>query len=216
MSSRTLGVVVALAAGIVLFYLDRRATRAELAALWTHQAARAEPAEPRPAVPWSSPQVPRAADVPPSPGAPVVERAAPAAIERSSPSKAPTMIEQFAPVHDALEVAFGAEAHDGAWAMNAQRTAENALTATLPPQSAIRSVDCRTTLCRIESTHGSYEFARTFVNQLVGQEGRPWNGGFYTGPVAQDPSGAVTFVTYLSREGAAMPAISERASDEAR
>lgn len=215
MTVRTFGVGAVLVAGIVLFYLDRRATRSQLAALWTSQSARAERVEQRPQVVWMSPPAghpeAQAALAPVAPAQPTLVDGNTAGKPQSAPR---SMIEQFAAAHDALEAAFGAESRDGAWAMNAQRTAETALSAALPPRSAIRSVDCRATLCRVESTHASYAQAKTFVNQLTTRDSRPWNGGFYTGPVAQDASGAVTFVTYLGREGVAMPGIPDRPEGE--
>lgn len=135
--------------------------------------------------------------------------------EPAPPKQGETLIEQFAPVHDALEAAFALESHDGAWSMEAQRRAETSLSAMLSPRAAIKSIDCRSTLCRVETTHDGYPDARGFVNRFVGPEPRPWNGAFYTGPVARDPgSGIVTFITYLAREGAAMPAIPDRPRDE--
>lgn len=214
MRVRTFGVGAVLVAGIVLFYLDRRATRSQLAALWTSQSARAERVEQRPQVVWMSPPAghPAEAQAAAPPVAP--ERPTPDTALGKSASAPRSMIEQFAPAHDALEAAFGAESRDGAWAMNAQRTAETALSAALPPRSAIRAVDCRATLCRVESSHASFAQAKTFVNQLTTRDSRPWNGGFYTGPIAEDASGAVTFVTYLGREGVAMPAIPDRPEGE--
>jgi len=129
------------------------------------------------------------------------------------PAKPQTRIEEFAAVYEVLDNAFGAQAHDGAWAMNAQRISETVLTAMLPARSTLRSVDCRATMCRIESLHENYANANAFVNKLTYPQARPWNGAFYTGPISEEASGAVTFVTYLSREGSAMPAIPDPSAD---
>jgi glycine/D-amino acid oxidase-like deaminating enzyme len=126
----------------------------------------------------------------------------------AQPKRGETLIEQFAPLHDALESAFVLESHDGAWSMEAQRKAEASLSAILPPRAAVKSIDCRSTLCRIETTHDGYPDAKMFVSRLAAPERRPWNGAFYTGPIAREPgTGTVTFITYLGREGATMPAI---------
>ena len=130
------------------------------------------------------------------------------------PKRGETPIEQFAPIHDALEAAFASEAHDGAWAMQASRIADASLAAGLPPRSTLRPADCRSTLCRIESTHDGYASAKAFVRRLTGPEGRPWNGAFYAGPVSQEPgTGTVTIITYLAREGAEMPTIPDSRSE---
>jgi hypothetical protein len=213
MRARTLWIATAALVGIALFYLERRVTRTDAADASSSPAPK--PVQPEHTAAARSPQ--RPAPVPVMQASrPPVEPTAPVAIEDARPAKPQTRIEQFAPLHEALGRAFNAESSDGGWARNAQRTAEDALAARLPPQSAISSVTCRATMCRIESTHASDVHARTFVNQLADPESRPWNGAFYAGPVSQDPrSGVVTFVTYFGREGAAMPVIPGGAEDDA-
>lgn len=214
MKTSTLLICTAVAITVAVLYLDRRATRAELAALRPAKAERAAKQKP---VVWPSPLLGRGSDeaLTARPAAPSAEPSSPATADATQHKPAETPIDQFAPIHDALEAAFASEARDGAWAMEARRTVDATLSAELPAKSAIKSIDCRSTLCRIESTHDGYTYAKAFVNQLVLPERRPWNGAFYTGPVARDPqSGAVTFVTYLAREGAAMPTIPDHASEE--
>jgi len=197
----------ALAAAVLSF--DRCATRAELAELRAAvPKARAEQASAREVV-WQAPS-PRVMVQ-----ARVAERTDPAPEssrsiphEPAPPKRGETLIEQFAPIHDTLEAAFSSEARDGAWAMQASRTADAALAAALPPRASLRPADCRSTMCRIESTHDGYASVRAFVSRLAGPEGRPWNGAFYAGPVSQAPgNGTITIVTYLAREGTEMPAI---------
>lgn len=212
MRARMFGVGIALLAGIAVCYLQCRVTRTEPAA---RSSSEAEPAHAQHRSQVVSLPPPRLAPIVQQSRA-TVERPTPVAVEDAGAGKPETAIERFAPVHDALEQAFSAESRDGAWRINAQRAAEDALSATLPPQSAISSIDCRATLCRIESTHVGEAQVRTFVNQLASVDHRPWNGAFYAGPLSQDPqTGAVTLVTYFAREGAQMPAIPEPAGDEA-
>jgi len=217
MTGRTFWIGTALLAGITLLPLARRTENTQAAVSPSRQVANRGTEEPRPAAAASRP---RASSPAPAPAAessrPTVERTAPTVVEAARPAKPETMVDQFAPVHDLLERAFDAESHDGAWAMSAQRLAETAMQAMLPPRSAIRSVACRATLCRIESTHAVETDVKKFVNQLADPASRPWNGAFYAGPSAQDAhSGVVTVVTYLAREGATMPAIPDSTADDA-
>jgi hypothetical protein len=116
-------------------------------------------------------------------------------------------IESYAPVHDAMEAAFVSEPTDASWSRDARRTMENGVAAHLPEGSRITSVDCRSTLCRVEMTHDNYRRAKEFANgAFASPEGRPWNGAYTSGPVAKDErTGQITFVAYLTREGAELP-----------
>jgi len=218
MKARTLVIGTAIMFGVAVLYFDRRATRAELAALQDAlPKAKAQRAAKETEAVWLAPPPARAPAETPAmrPADTPAEPSKPAARDPVQQKPAETPIEQFALVHDTLEAAFTSQSRDGGWAMEARRTADATLSAGLPPKSALKSIDCRSTLCRIESIHDRYKDAKAFVNQLGTPERRPWNGAFYTGPISQDPrSGAVTFVTYLAREGVELPAIPDQSGDE--
>src|SRR5262245_44130605 len=207
------GIAIALAA----LYLDQRGIRAEVMAQRAERpkagSERAEHGRPeRPEVVW------RRQPVPSEPSATSSRDGAAASSEptqRGTQQKPPeTPIEQFALVHDTLEEKFVSQASDGGWAMEARRSLETRL-ADLPAASRIRSIECRSTLCRMETIHDRYADARDYTSRFASIDQRPWNGGFYTGPISEDPqNGAVTFVTYLVREGTEMTAIPDR-GDEA-
>jgi hypothetical protein len=216
MTGKTLIVGAAIAIGAVVLYANRGASRAavtepraETLTVATERSANA------PAHVWrSSTQSPQPVGTVDKSDA-TAEPAPAKARQPAQPKRGQTMIEDFAPIHDVLEAAFAQESHDGAWSMDAQRTAERSLSATLPPRTAIKSIDCRSKLCRIETIHAGYPDARVFVRHLVEPAERPWNGAFYTGPIARDSgTGVVTFVTYLAREGAVMPTIPDPAGDD--
>ena len=208
--------VIATALAGAVLYFDRCATRAELAELRAAALrTQAEPPSTTEVVGRSPPGRVMVQAPVTEPANPPVE-APPSAPHEPAPLKrAETPIEQFAPIHDALETAFATESRDGAWGMQASRTADTALVAGLPPGSTLRPAECRSTLCRIESTHDGYMSARRFVSRLAAPEGRPWNGAFYAGPISQESgSGTVTVITYLAREGAEMPAIPDRGGED--
>lgn len=217
MTARTFIAGGGVAIVLVVLYLDQRGIRAELTALRAELpkagSERAEhgPAERREVV-WLRPPAPvepsptGSRDEPAAPSEPTLQRVA-------QPKPLETPIEQFARVHDTLEQKFDSQASDGGWAMDARRSVEARL-ADLPVASRVRSIECRSTLCRVETIHDRYPDARAFTSRLAALDQRPWNGGFYTGPISEDPqTGAVTFVTYLVREGMELPAIPDRGDD---
>jgi len=213
MTGKIFIVGAAIAIGAAVLYANRGASRA--AATEDTPTVSTERGSTAPAHVWrSSTPPPRPVGVVEKPDA-IVEPPPAKARQPAQPKRGQTMIEDFAPIHDALEAAFAQELHEGAWSIDAQRTAEASLSATLPPRTAIKSIDCHSTLCRIETIHDGYQDAKVFVSHLVEPGQRPWNGAFYTGPIARDSgTGVVTFVTYLAREGAAMPTIPGPAGDE--
>jgi len=113
----------------------------------------------------------------------------------------------FAPISDMMEAAFVGEVADPSWARDAHKTVATAFTNELPDGSRIKSIDCRSTLCRIETIHDNHERATEFIGRVVADPAkRPWNGSFAAGPIAENPAGGlVTLVTYLMREGAELP-----------
>jgi hypothetical protein len=217
MTAKTFIVGGGVAIALVVLYLDQRGIRAELTALRAElPKAGSERAEhgraERREVVWLGPPAP----VEPSPTGSRDEAAAPSEPTPqpvAQPKPLETPIEQFALVHDTLEQKFGSQANDGGWAMDARRSVETKL-ADLPVASRLGSIECRSTLCRVETIHDRYSDARDFTSRLASLDRRPWNGGFYTGPISEDPqNGAVTFVTYLVREGMELPDIPDRGDD---
>jgi hypothetical protein len=105
---------------------------------------------------------------------------------------------------DHYDVAFATENVDSEWAVRARRIAEERLKADLPTGSSVRSIDCRTSMCRIESSHadrGSYaQFARQSFQDPATSI---WNCGSFSTIVNDDsqPGSAVMVVSYVSRDG---------------
>jgi len=202
------GIVIAVAA----LYLDQRGLRAEVTALHGAAAPAGSERARRPDLAWRPAPAPREATAGRAP-AHVARIAEPEAVPRVRPTPTETPVEQFAHVHDALERTFGSEPSDGAWAMEARRAVESKL-ADLPVASRIRSIDCRSTLCRVETVHDGPADAQALALRFSSPAQRPWNGGFYAGPTDEDArSGAVTVVTYLVREGTPLPELPDRDDD---
>jgi hypothetical protein len=104
-----------------------------------------------------------------------------------------------------LDNHFDAERPDPAWSVQAAKNARSALTNTLPKGTTLKNVECRAKLCRIESVHESVDAYREFTNaSLIGRGRQIWNGAISSLVRDQGPSGVVA-VSYLSKEGEAIP-----------
>lgn len=111
-----------------------------------------------------------------------------------------------AQVRDRLDDAFRADPIDAAWSQTAVRTLQTKLGPLLPPQSAVRSVDCRGSLCRIETSHAGVTEYRDFVQRTFLGQAELWNAGFFTNVIADPvPGQPVITVAYLAREGQSLP-----------
>jgi len=109
---------------------------------------------------------------------------------------------------DHYAAAFTAEDEDADWASRARQTAEERVRADLPAGSELRSVECRASICRIETSHadrdGFREFARRAFNDPTTGV---WNGGSFSTIVSgnTDPGTPIVVVSYLAREGSNLP-----------
>ncbi|MCP3061089.1 hypothetical protein LXT21_20105 [Myxococcus sp. K38C18041901] len=80
------------------------------------------------------------------------------------------------------------------------------MSAALPDASHLRSIECRTRLCRIETEHADSEQSLSFMQKaFMSVERQVWNGAFVS--VRGEPSvnGKISTVTYLAREGVDLP-----------
>jgi hypothetical protein len=100
---------------------------------------------------------------------------------------------------------FEAERVDPAWSFQATRDATRALSTAAPPGSTLGKIECRTNLCRVESTHENLEAFKAYVDaSYMSRERTIWNGGFTAMVTARSATG-VTAVTFIAREGQGVP-----------
>jgi hypothetical protein len=112
-------------------------------------------------------------------------------------------VDDFAPIYETMEKSFLLEPVDGSWAVDASRLAREIVFEYLPDGSNLWALDCRTSMCRIESEHEGHKGADELTENLLrSADTRPWNGGFASGTISEDDkTGRVVLVTYLMREG---------------
>jgi hypothetical protein len=171
--------------------------------------ARDRPAEPAPRAPpgrpvMAPPRPPRLETVSPRPSV-----AAPAIERTSEPTDAPAgkPARTAAEVRDGFELVFQAEPVDLAWS---QRTAE-ALTrgvqAVLPVGSRLQHVECRGTLCRIETSHGDLAAYHSYVlGAFQDRDTRVTTSAMYATLIGEPaPGKPVASVAFVARDGNELP-----------
>jgi hypothetical protein len=132
-----------------------------------------------------------------------------APVAAQAPGPAPATPSEPVPMEvlsERLTEHFGSEPPDTAWARDAEHTAREGVRAALPDHSRLRSVECRASMCRIETEHADDERSKTFVQAAFMTPGRQvWNGAALFLPSPDSSPGQVVMVTYLAREGMELP-----------
>lgn len=123
-------------------------------------------------------------------------------LDQAEGTQAPESIyPEYSEIRGQMEVIFDQEHTDPSWASNADTLARERLRATLPPGSDVRSIDCRTSMCRIETSHRAIDdYQKAMHDAFMEPTKRPWNGGIFSSLVSEQPSYLVA-VTFLARDG---------------
>lgn len=133
------------------------------------------------------------------PGRQELPRLPPPAVEK-------TASETLAEARDQLGERFYSEGVDSAWTQETTRQLERTLPALLPAGSAMRRVECRSTMCRVESTHPGLDEFGVFVRSAFVGDTRVSDGGFFAGLLSDpQPGQPVTTVAYVARKGHSLP-----------
>jgi hypothetical protein len=104
-----------------------------------------------------------------------------------------------------LNNGFDDERPDPGWSIQAARQVQSALSSTLPAGSTLGKIDCRTKLCRVETTHDSIDAFKAYVDAgYISREKKTWNSGFSALVTSRTASG-VNAVTFIAREGQSVP-----------
>jgi len=101
-----------------------------------------------------------------------------------------------------LDSRFGTESSDPKWSRATSVLIDSHIHSGLPGGSQVTSVECHTTLCRVESKHANLTGYRKFVDEALLFPKGGWSGPIITqilNPGAPDKE--VVSVAYLLREG---------------
>lgn len=121
---------------------------------------------------------------------------------------APTLLTPREVGGELEEVFFTADEKDHAWAREAESVAATKLRDLLPQGSELRSLQCRGSMCRIETMHADLTAYQQFVQSAaLDPTTHLWNGGMFSTIVddAPTPDGRLTTVAYIAREGEPLP-----------
>jgi hypothetical protein len=124
---------------------------------------------------------------------------------------APPRPQEHAPtaadLRDCYEAAFTSETADRAWATSAGRLAEDKLRVSLPAGSTMRSIDCRASMCRVETSHvDRAHFAEFVQSSFVDPTSAVWNAPTFSTVIDSPSNGApLVVVSYVAREGTELP-----------
>jgi hypothetical protein len=110
---------------------------------------------------------------------------------------------------EALNARFVGEIADSGWSASTEASLTRSLSARLTEQSRARSVGCRRSICRIETSHADKKTYQAFLERGL------LDPGFWPGPLSADitriePNGEVIAVAFLGRgEGSLLVATGE-------
>lgn len=86
------------------------------------------------------------------------------------------------------------------------RSLETAIRATLPPSSKLRSVECRGSFCRVETTHPDADEFRAFVQATFQASSKIPSGPAFVSLVGEPVAGQpLTAVAFLAQPGTELP-----------
>jgi hypothetical protein len=117
----------------------------------------------------------------------------------------------LARARDHLEAAFRAQPFGAPGAERAQHVAQTKLAEALPETSRLLAIECRASLCRVESEHQDVERFNQFVEKGLFNTGGPeaWTGPFFSAP-AEAPEGRIAYMSFVALEGGSLPPLDGR------
>ncbi len=127
---------------------------------------------------------------------PVEERA-----QAGVPNAGEQTVNNPADLKEFMETTFAGQSVDPSWAPAAEDTLQYGLGDQLPSGSVIQSVECHTSICRIETVHNNSEDYEQFLTTFKDPNNRIWSGDASSQELTQGPHGDRVVVTYFSREG---------------
>ena len=113
-----------------------------------------------------------------------------------------------AEMRDDYEIMFGSDHTDSSWTGADLRQANAKIGAALPEGSQLLSLECRASMCRIETSHKDMEHYHAFVRAaFMTPETEIWNSGTISTPLRDDtaPGEPLVMVSYVGREGHDLP-----------
>lgn len=129
---------------------------------------------------------------------------APSAPESSEPLAAaapPRPPQTSREIEEHLELRHESQAVDRQWRYQASRLIEAQISKSLGVGARLLSVDCRSTICRAETSHASLESYKKFLQDAFVGMGNQWQGSTRASISGEEPDGQVRSTAYFLRAG---------------
>lgn len=104
-------------------------------------------------------------------------------------------------LRETMESNFAVQPVGRNWGDGAATEVRTKVVARLPKDSQLRSIECRESMCRLETSHHDEETYRAFVSRSLSSPDFNWQGTMAFVPLRTDSSGEITTVAYLMRPG---------------
>ncbi len=104
-----------------------------------------------------------------------------------------------------METTFTSQRIDASWARDSVRSLRAALESNASSGSGVRDIECRESLCRVETWHSEpVEFLKFGEAHFHGPDAA-WSGPVFAAQQNIDRDGKIMAVAYLAREGTDLP-----------
>lgn len=104
--------------------------------------------------------------------------------------------------NEAIEIEFSTQPSGSAWASATHADLLTKVTDALPSASSVRSVECRSSLCRLELVFPSEEDSQSLFAKMFTDQEHFWNGSAAVTSSRANADGSLTKVLIVAREGA--------------
>jgi hypothetical protein len=114
---------------------------------------------------------------------------------------------------EGYEAAFAADASDSRWTEASKKIMAQRLQEAMPPGSILRSFDCHSSSCRIETGHPDQDhFQRYLAAAFIEPSTRIpiGSGGYSIRLDTETHEGNLVYVSFMPREGKVLPALGNR------
>jgi hypothetical protein len=130
------------------------------------------------------------------------EEATPSEREQPEAQPAPQKQRSEEEMVQRLHENFDNQAFDRVWSTSATPLAQKIMGSRLPSGSKIRSVECRETTCRVETSHPDLDTYRKFMRDAFMTAGAGWEGPSMIALASPADASTLEAVAYLARPGA--------------
>lgn len=104
--------------------------------------------------------------------------------------------------NEAVETEFSTQPDGSAWASATRADLLMKVTDALPSASSVRSVECRSSLCRLELVFPNEEVSQSLFAKMFTDQAHLWNGSGAVTSSKANADGSLTKVLVVAREGA--------------